>query len=208
MAKHVRHSCIPWVRLGINCPGALLEEAEKKKRKERKNVDVEELPKRRKAEEVVPMERSNSFDPHARNRDVFVPIVVHRKAKQRANTQFQQAELAMLLALYQDAILDARGRRGPKISLPAQMREVAEAMGARGMEATLWAAAAAAVVAVTVAAGAAAARAIPGFIAPGGQGVPMGGLHFQAPLFEGVKKRFLELGFEAGRLPGGGGPIL
>lgn len=170
----------------------------KKKKKRRERVKVDELPKRRVAKEVVPMERSNSFDPHARNRDVFVPVFAHRRAKQQSNTQFQQVELAMLLALYQDAILDARGSKRPKISLPVQMRELAEAMGAGGMEASLWAAAAAAVVAVTVALGAAAARSIPGFIAPGGQGVPMGGLHFQAPLFEGVKKRI------QGGLLGGG----
>ena len=167
-----RHSCEDWTHRGINCPGGLIREGVKSRRREEAEDD----------------ERSFEFD--------FAAIPVHRRAKAEISAD-AQAQLALLLELYRRSVVDAVGRPGSKVSIPVELVREAVRFGAQGRELSLWVAAAAATLAVGLRFGSAAAAAVPSLLGGRGGGSPGqgsrgaggGGLFFEAPTFRGIKRR-------------------
>lgn len=150
-----------WTRLGISCPAGLLRAEDREKRK-------------------VPEEDPAEI-PEFENRFLFA----HGRAKVK-NSALAQAQMAILLELSRLYQTDAVGRKGPKISLPAEIVREAVRQGSRSPELGLWVAAAAAALAVGVRFGPGAVQRVPRLLAPRGSGFAM---HFQAPTFRGLKKR-------------------
>lgn len=139
------HRCEEWTRSGINCPGGLLD-----KKKGQKKIPEEDVP------EGVELQGFPG----------------HKKAREQIS-QFQQAELAMLLELHRQAVV-ARGRAlgAEPVRVPVEMFREAWGQGARGKELALWVAAGAATLAVGLYLGPGAAARIPGLLRPAGGGYP------------------------------------
>lgn len=181
------HRCEAWTVLGISCPGGLRLTKKKDKKKVREPIPAD--PSEDQLQKVKEQEAERETD---------ILVFPGRRGHLRTTTtsEFQQAQMAMLLELYRRSITDAVGRRGPKISVSEQLLREVEGFGIDGRQLAIWVAAAATTGAVALKYGPRASRAIPrilprgGLIAPGGQGAPAGaGYHFQAPQFEGIKKR-------------------
>lgn len=161
------HSCSVWTSSGINCPGTLLDAQEGLQ----DPFTEPEVPEDNRVTRGVP---------------VVPPSRRHRKAE-NVNEALANFQLAVLMELGRQALVDeAIGRLPPTVRVPAEMVKEAYRQGARGKALALWVAAAAATLAVGLKFGPGAANAVGTLVSPRGAGFAM---HFQAPKFEGVKKR-------------------
>lgn len=171
--------CQDWTSLGIPCPGLFLEEMARKRKKERA-ADPEDPPLVKRREEA----QAFAFD----------------RLKRSQKTQSEQmATMAIMLELQRRMTADAFEKQ--RFRVPQEITVEAVRQGYRGIDLALVVAAVALLLATALSFGGSVVRGLPGVIkslgggpggAPAGTG-GFGGLHFEAPRFEGVRKR-IELG--------------